>query len=179
MPPSPAPLPLSPSATAFLVRLQFVLAGDDPAELTAEVRLATAQAIAKLANVHLSSVRISIVAASLLAVFDLTGISTETASIAPADRLTNQLDTPEKATALLAVANVTVIALPTVRPVAATVEASPPDVPPSGSGSDATVIVAAVASAVVVPMLVLGFVYHRHQRKRSAKDLYVQSTARK
>jgi len=160
-----------------------VLAGDDPAELTAEVRLAMAEAVAKFANVHPSSVRISIVAASLLAVFDLTGISTEAASIALADRLTSQLDTTEKATALLAVANVTVIALPTVRPVAATVEApnapplaSPPDLPPLGSGSDTTVIAAAAASAVVVPMLILGFLYHRHQRKRSAKDLSAHMT---
>ena len=124
----------------YSVRVEMIIAGDDPAALSGTDRDRLAAAVAAQAGVPPSSVRLRVQAGSLLLTFDIDVdpvVANSTQNYAQAKALetslASQLTTPESATALLApsgVANITVLSAPadviTTIPRTLQVPASPP-----------------------------------------------------
>lgn len=170
----------------------MVASGDNPTEIDADARLAMAEAVAERAGVDSSRVRVSIVAASLLIVFDIVGLPSQDASTALATDLANQISTPEAASMLLATAapNLTIVTTPTALPTVTTVVAPstppsspplppppspPPVVPPSTSDSGGAIVAIAVSVAAVFALVGIGVVcYRRQQHKQQERQRETQ-----
>ena len=182
----------------------MVAAGDDPAALTPVMRTQLAASVAAAADVPVSGVTLRVVAASLLLIFDV-AVDTAAASKGLAASLAARMATPEDATRLVSVANVTVIATPATRALVETVLAPSPSPPPppgvaatppppptgddeddiaddeslvsTGGGSDAGAIAGSVLGGPAAVMLLgaVAFVYQRRVAAQRSPEQLAQS----
>ena len=182
----------------------MVAAGDDPAALTRVMRTQLAASVAAAADVPVSGVTLRVVAASLLLIFDV-AVDTAAASKGLAASLAARMATPEAATRLVSVANVTVIATPATRALVETVLAPSPSPPPppevaatppppptgddeddiaddeslvsTGGGSDAGAIAGSVLGGLAAVMLLgaVAFVYQRRVAAQRSPEQLAQS----
>ena len=182
----------------------MVAAGDDPAALTQVMRTQLAASVAAAADVPVSGVTLRVVAASLLLIFDV-AVDTAAASHGLAASLAARMATPEAATRLVSVADVTIIATPATRALVETVLAPSPSPPPppevaatppppptgddeddiaddeslvsTGGGSDAGAIAGSVLGGLAAVMLLgaVAFVYQRRVAAQRSPEQLAQS----
>jgi len=142
-------------------RLEMVAAGDDPTSISTADRAKLVQAVALRAGVPTADVTLSVVAASLLLVFEIRAPSAANAGTMVAN-LIEVFQTPESANAVLADTGVVVVAAPTVKAVERTVQA------PDGSQSLPTADIIGFGSAALVVLGAGGcWLYYRRKKKKS------------
>ena len=165
----------------------MVASGDSPADIDAAARSAMADAVAQRAGVESSRVRVSIVAASLLIVFEIVGLPSRDASTDLATDLTDQISTPEAASTLLATAapNLVIVTAPTALATVTIVVApstpppspplpllpSPPPVAPlSSSDGGGAIVAVAVAVVAVLALIGIGVLCYRRRRQHEQRE---------
>ena len=139
LPPLPSPTPGAPwppdasLVTAHVATLTMVASGDNPGSLSAATREQIVRQVASLADVPISAVRLTVVAASLLLLFEITSY-TAADSTRAANALSSALPTPEQASAvLMSGTGVAIITAPVVEQSTRLVQAPtppPPSLPP-------------------------------------------------
>lgn len=167
----------------------MVAAGDTPDAITDDQRALMVAKIAQTAGVPASAVRLTIVAASILLIFEITAPDAPTASTI-VETFSAQVATPEQANALMAGASpVTIITAPAVKKLVTLVQAPeqppPPSTPPpadpvaQGGQSSSGAVVGGVVAAVAVILIVAAALAVRRRQRAKGMALGAKPTGAK